>query len=494
MGLDLAQHDIRFEEDNWESPTLGAWGIGWQVMLDGMEITQFTYFQQAGGLDLAPISAEITYGLERIAMFLGLSKSIYDIEWVPGGPSYGQVRHQEEVEFSRYYFEIADVAFLQAQFDGWEREARRCLEAGVVLPAYECALKCSQLFNVLDARGAVSVTERVGLMKRVRDLAVSCAAEYLASRERLGFPLLARPSGGDGEADGAAEGGGAWLGRRGSSRAATSCSRCAARRSPRACCSPPCASWRRARWRSWSAAAWPPTPSRPASRPRRLVLTVRGLPEREPVSEELVTGPPVAVAFDAEGNPTPGGSRLRPALRRRARGAGAGGDREGGVPRVCADRSAVAASPRSSASWRRACSSQISWAKSMHWGSGEGPWVRPVHGLLALYRGDVVPMRAVRRRARTTAPSGHPTLSPRELKVRGPGDYRASCRSAASRCASRSAPSVCSPRCGKRAAGAGRHAWSRTTSCSPSWRRSARSRGCSRGASRAICWRCRGRC
>jgi glycyl-tRNA synthetase alpha chain len=189
IGLDLAQHDLRFEEDNWEAPTLGAWGVGWQVMLDGMEITQFTYFQQAGGLELKPISAEITYGLERLTMFLSQSRSIYEIDWV-AGIDYGQVRHQEEYEMSRYYFELADVPFLQVQFDGQEREARRCLEAGLVLPAYECALKCSHLFNVMDARGAVSVTERVALMKRVRDLAIGCARAYVESRERLGFPLL----------------------------------------------------------------------------------------------------------------------------------------------------------------------------------------------------------------------------------------------------------------------------------------------------------------
>ena len=168
-------------------------GVGWQVMLDGMEITQFTYFQQAGGLELAPISAEITYGLERITMFLGLAQSIYDIGWVPGGPRYGEVRKQEEYELSKYYFEVADVAMLGRQLDDFEREAHRCLEAGLALPAYECVLKCSHLFNVLDARGAVSVTERVGLMKRVRDLAVACARAYVASRERLGFPLLREP-------------------------------------------------------------------------------------------------------------------------------------------------------------------------------------------------------------------------------------------------------------------------------------------------------------
>jgi glycyl-tRNA synthetase alpha chain len=189
IGLDLTKHDLRFEEDNWEAPTLGAWGVGWQVMLDGMEITQFTYFQQAGGLELKPISAEITYGLERLTMFLSLSQSIYEIDWVEGIP-YGQVRKQEEYELSKYYFELADVPFLQSQLDGWESEAKRCLEAGLVLPAYECALKCSHTFNILDARGAVSVTERVGLMKRVRDLAVACAKAYVESREKQGFPLL----------------------------------------------------------------------------------------------------------------------------------------------------------------------------------------------------------------------------------------------------------------------------------------------------------------
>ncbi len=189
IGLNLADHDLRFEEDNWEAPTLGAWGVGWQVMLDGMEITQFTYFQQAGGMELPAISAEITYGLERLTMFLSQSRSIYDIEWVEG-IAYGQVRKQEEYELSRYYFELADVAFLQQSFEGHEREAQRCLEAGIVLPAYENTLKCSHLFNVMDARGAVSVTERVALMKRVRDLAIACARAYVESREKLGFPLL----------------------------------------------------------------------------------------------------------------------------------------------------------------------------------------------------------------------------------------------------------------------------------------------------------------
>jgi glycyl-tRNA synthetase alpha chain len=189
LGLDLTRHDIRFEEDNWESPTLGAWGVGWQVLLDGMEITQFTYFQQAGGIDLAPISAEITYGLERITMFLARKSSVFDIEY-GGGFGYGPVRQQDEYEFSKYYFETADVDLHWKLHDQYEAEARRCLDAKLVLPAYEWTLKCSHVFNTLDARGAVSVTERVGVIKRVRDLAVGCAAQYLERRKDLGFPLL----------------------------------------------------------------------------------------------------------------------------------------------------------------------------------------------------------------------------------------------------------------------------------------------------------------
>ncbi|MEP6471018.1 MAG: glycine--tRNA ligase subunit alpha [Acidobacteriota bacterium] len=181
LGIAAADHDIRFEEDNWESPTLGAWGVGWQVVMDGMEITQFTYFQQAGGIDLAPISAEITYGLERIAMFLNKVDSIYDVPWTES-LTYGQVRRSEEEELSRYYFEVADVEFAALLLDRWEAEARRALAAGLVIPAYEATLACSHQFNVLDARGAVSATDRVGVIRRVRDLACACARAYVATR------------------------------------------------------------------------------------------------------------------------------------------------------------------------------------------------------------------------------------------------------------------------------------------------------------------------
>jgi glycyl-tRNA synthetase alpha chain len=188
LGIAAADHDIRFEEDNWESPTLGAWGVGWQVVMDGMEITQFTYFQQAGGIDLAPISAEITYGLERIAMFLNKVDSIYDVPWTES-LTYGQVRRSEEEELSRYYFEVADVELATLLLDRWEAEARRALAAGLVIPAYEATLACSHQFNILDARGAVSATDRVGIVRRIRDLACACARAYVAGKEGQRFPL-----------------------------------------------------------------------------------------------------------------------------------------------------------------------------------------------------------------------------------------------------------------------------------------------------------------
>lgn len=193
LGLDMRIHDVRFVEDNWESPTLGAWGLGWEVWLNGMEITQFTYFQQAGGLDCKPVSGEITYGLERIAMYLQNVESVYDLVWSnsPGGTiSYGDIFHQNEVEQSTYNFEYADVAALLTHFDALEAECRRLVDAELPLPAYERMLESSHTFNLLDARHAISVTERQGYILRVRALARACAQAYYASREALGFPLL----------------------------------------------------------------------------------------------------------------------------------------------------------------------------------------------------------------------------------------------------------------------------------------------------------------
>ena len=177
-GIEPRVHDIRFEEDNWEAPTLGAWGIGWQVMLDGLEITQFTYFQQAGGLELAPISVEITYGLERLCMYLQDVDDVYDLEWAPG-VSYRQVRHRDEVEGSRFAFDRASVDLWRRHFEEFRREGELMLEHGLYLAAYELCLKCSHVFNILDARGAISVSERTAHILKVRDLACQVARAYV---------------------------------------------------------------------------------------------------------------------------------------------------------------------------------------------------------------------------------------------------------------------------------------------------------------------------
>jgi len=189
LGIDPQKHDIRFVEDNWESPTLGAWGLGWEVWLDGMEITQFTYFQQVGGIECKPVSVEITYGLERIAMYLQDVDSVYDIQWVEG-VNYGNVHHQGEVEHSTYNFEEADIDKLVTLFDLYEEEAESIIDQGLVLPAYDYVLKCSHTFNLLDARGAISVTERTSYIGRVRNLARKCAAAYVEQRAEMGHPLL----------------------------------------------------------------------------------------------------------------------------------------------------------------------------------------------------------------------------------------------------------------------------------------------------------------
>jgi len=197
LGLDPKANDIRFVEDDWENPTLGAWGLGWEVWLNGMEVTQFTYFQQVGGIDCKPILGEITYGIERLAMYLQGVENVFDLvwtEWQEGGVtkrlSYGDVFHQNEVEQSKYNFEHSNTEMLFAHFTDYEKEAKRLMEAQVALPAYEMVLKCAHTFNLLDARGAISVTERAAYIGRIRNLARAVAQSYYESRERLGFPML----------------------------------------------------------------------------------------------------------------------------------------------------------------------------------------------------------------------------------------------------------------------------------------------------------------
>ncbi len=191
LGINAADHDIRFVEDNWESPTLGAWGLGWEVWLDGMEITQFTYFQQVGGCDVKPVASEITYGLERLAMYIQGVENVYDIKWI-GDYTYGDVFHQNEYEQSLYAFKLSDARLLFELFDKYEAEAVRVIGEGAVHPAYDYVLKCSHAFNLLDARGAISASERTAYIGRVRKLARMCAKAYLAQREKLGYPMMGK--------------------------------------------------------------------------------------------------------------------------------------------------------------------------------------------------------------------------------------------------------------------------------------------------------------
>ena len=188
LGLDLKQNDIRFVEDDWENPTLGAWGLGWEVWLNGMEVTQFTYFQQVGGIDCKPVLGEITYGIERLAMYLQNCSNVYDLVWTDG-VTYGDVYHQNEVEQSRYNFEYSNTEMLFTNFSNYESEAKRLMEVPLALPAYEMVLKAAHTFNLLDARGAISVTERAAYIGRIRTLSRLVAQAYLESREQLGFPM-----------------------------------------------------------------------------------------------------------------------------------------------------------------------------------------------------------------------------------------------------------------------------------------------------------------
>jgi len=189
MGIDLSRHDVRFVEDNWESPTLGAAGVGWEVWLDGMEITQFTYFQQVGGLEVKPVALEITYGLERIAMYIQNKESVFDIMW-NNELKYGDIYLQNEIEQSKYNFEYSDAERLFSLFDAYQKEVDNCINAELVLPAYDYVLKCSHTFNLLDARGVISKDERINFINRVRTMASAVANLYVKQREKLGFPLL----------------------------------------------------------------------------------------------------------------------------------------------------------------------------------------------------------------------------------------------------------------------------------------------------------------
>ena len=301
-GIDLRAHDIRFEEDNWESPTLGAWGIGWQVMFDGQEITQFTYFQQAGGIDLAPISVELTYGLERFAMALQDVDNVYDLEWGPG-VTYRDVRHRDEVEQSKYAFGQVDMP--KAEFNRIHRElfeqyyvlGQTLLRSELVLPALDYCLKCSHIFNLMDASGGIGVTERMSYILRVRQLAVAIAKKWAGIEDKH------RESGEGAKMDrellleiGVEELPAAWL--PGLTKQLSE----------------------KLQARLKEMRLTPDAPVESFGTPRRLTARIGRMPERQEDLDETVTGPPVSAAFNAAGEPTPAGARLREeAGRRRSR-------------------------------------------------------------------------------------------------------------------------------------------------------------------------------
>jgi len=299
IGIDPRQHDIRFVEDNWEQPAISAWGLGWEVWLDGQEITQFTYFQQVGGMPLDPVAVEITYGLDRILIALNDAPAIWGEEWAPG-ITYGEVRRQEEAEHSKYYFEVADVERVRAMFELFERECNSCLEAGLVLPAHDYVLKCSHTFNILDTRGAVGVTERQGYFRRMRELARRVAEAYLTQRKELEYPLLKQTEDGRRKTEAKAVmasvlGPSSFVLEIGTEELPSNDVDSALVQL-------------RERVPLWLAElALEHGPVRIHATPRRLAVFVESLAPEQPDREDLVKGPPADRAFDKDGNATPAG-------------------------------------------------------------------------------------------------------------------------------------------------------------------------------------------
>ncbi|MBJ95672.1 MAG: glycine--tRNA ligase subunit alpha/beta [Rickettsiales bacterium] len=399
LGINAREHDIRFVEDDWEQPTLGAWGLGWEVWLDGMEITQFTYFQQVGGLECRPVCAEITYGLERIAMYLQGVDDFHDLEWAPG-LSYGEVHHQTEVEWSRHNFEHAEPSVLFELFGLYQGEARRLAELGLVFPAYDYALKCSHTFNTLDALGAISVSERAAYLGRIRDLSRMCARTFVQEREKLGFPILARklgrdrvtleeaqtaiappaetPAPGQLEVSSAAPNGAAEL-----------LLELGIEEVPARFLAAAAGDFRDAVVALLDEHGIEHGTAQALWTPRRLVVAVDAVESSSRRSEELVTGPPVRICFDEQGQPkvpalkfaesqgvevealerveTPKGEYL--AVRKSVGGAASAELLESALPGLVGS---------------------LPWRKSMRWASRDERFVRPLQWMVALLGGRVL--------------------------------------------------------------------------------------------------------
>ncbi len=387
LGIDPREHDIRFVEDNWESPALGAWGLGWEVWLDGQEITQFTYFQQAGGITLDPVSVEITYGLERIVLALQGKNAVWDIDW-NDMITYGDVRLQPEIEYCKYYFEIADVEGLKQTYDVYEREYQRALAAGVVTPAYDYVLKCSHLFNVLDARGAIGVTERAGYFRRMRDMTRSIAQAYVEQRTRLEYPLmeklsdisedtlrLPRQSVGmtpTGPADVLLEIGTEEL--------------------PAGDLSDALAQLDELAPRLFDDLRLDHAGVSVMGTPRRLVIHARDVALRQRDQESLVKGPPAQRAFDADGNPTQAAVGF-------ARSKGVSVDDltvreiDGGEYVVARVRETGRPTPDVLTEALPELIAAIKFGKSMRWNSSGVSFSRPLRWIVALFGGQVIPFQ-----------------------------------------------------------------------------------------------------
>lgn len=416
LGIDPRQHDIRFVEDNWESPALGAWGLGWEVWLDGQEITQFTYFQQAGGLVLDPVSVEITYGLERIAIALQRVGSFRDIQWSPTRTD-GDVNLQGEQEHSRYYFEVADVDRLRQMYDLYEAEARACLERGLVLPAHDYILKCSHTFNVLDTRGAVGVTERQALFGRMRDLSRRVAEAYLEQRQRLEFPWL----------EAATDGGNPAPGARHSSpvvgRPSSLLFELGVEELPVADLESALEQLRQRLPELLKSLRLAHGAVQVLGTPRRLVMQVDDLAPAQPDLEQMVKGPPAGRAFGPSGQPTPAAEGFA-----RSKGVALADlqvrEIDGGQYVTALVRQAGRPTLDVLTEALPGLIAGLRFEKSMRWNSSNVAFSRPIRWLLALYGGQVVPFEYAGLRSGNRT-RGLRFLQPNEQAIESPETYHA---------------------------------------------------------------------
>ena len=384
LGIDPLTHDLRFVEDNWESPTLGAWGLGWEVWCDGMEVTQFTYFQQCGGFDLQPIAVELTYGLERLAMALQNVENVYALRWNQQF-SYGDIRHIDEVQWSKHNFEHASIELHLRWFTEFQSECQRLCEAGLAIPAYDYCLRASHTFNILDARGAIGVTERQAYILRVRDLAKRCAEAWMALRESMGFPLVARQNAEEPQLPALPAFELRTSAATGPFLLEVGCEEIPARLAPGAA-----QQLRELVAAELSAAGLPALDWVADCTPRRLVLSTDNLPVRLADRVDVVKGPPVQVAFDAEGKRSRAGDAFYAKLQPDDE-VGREGDGKGNT--ILVARRQVAGRPTAEllAEVLPRVLAKLHWPKSMRWGAEKQAFVRPVQWLLCALDGALVP-------------------------------------------------------------------------------------------------------